>query len=207
MPQSLELTLDEIVEKLPIVNPSKHYWLIRTQGGIFYKDFLENNYVALDPANIRLSVFKDIQKRAAGNPDQLSKILKSHIKDTYATVNGKELSNRSAELDAGQIIRFSHEVKKGDMVIIPSHNSDNVSIGEITEPYLAEFDDDEIRNTLCPYELRRRVKWLKSTERARLDINLYMVFTAHQMINQIDGYKNVIERTVNGFYILYATLT
>jgi len=195
---NIDELLDSIVSKLPSVNPNKKYWLIRTMGGRYYHDFVENKYVAIEPSGVTLLPLKDIERRAAGNPAQLSLMLKDYIK----TINPKS-SNRTIGLGASQIIRFLHEIKDGDIILIPSEHSDYVSIGEVDGDFLAVFTDEELKRMSCPFELKRKVKWLKSIPRAKLDVNLYMVFTTHQMINQVGRFANVIERSVNDFYVLY----
>ena len=62
---------------------------------------------------------------------------------------------------AGQIFRFIHEAKVGDLVIYPSKTDRRVHVGEIT----SEYEYDEKGNNIYPN--RRSVKWLNDFARTR----------------------------------------
>lgn len=196
---NIDNALNEFVEKIPTINPNRNYWLVRTSGGDFYEDFITNNYVAIEPSNISYNTLKDAQHKAIGNPNQLSLLIKNQVK-----INAKEnLSGRNISLKANQIVRFLSDIKDGDLVIIPSKNSRQLSIGEVVGNELASFSNEEVEKIECPYGLRRRVKWLKTVNRYRLDPKFFLLFTAHQTIAKVNDYRNIIERSVNEFYVLF----
>lgn len=60
----------------------------------------------------------------------------------------------------GQLFRFVHEVKIGDIVIYPSKLDRIVHIGEVVSDYKHVKDDEG-------YSQRRAVKWLKSFQRTK----------------------------------------
>ena len=64
---------------------------------------------------------------------------------------------------AGQIFRFVHEMKEGDVVVYPSKRDRQVHIGQVAGPYKYEPKLDPA------YPQMREVKWLRSVHRRRLD--------------------------------------
>jgi len=63
---------------------------------------------------------------------------------------------------AGQLFRFVHEVKEGDLVVYPSKRDRCVHVGEVTGPYqYSEKNADR-------YPHRRPVRWVKSFPRTAL---------------------------------------
>lgn len=60
---------------------------------------------------------------------------------------------------AGQLFRFVHEAKSGDLVVYPSKHDRKICIGEITGPY--RYDP----KTEPGYSHHRPVKWLKTLPR------------------------------------------
>ena len=64
-------------------------------------------------------------------------------------------------VSAGQIFRFVHEVRIGDMVIYPSKIDRKIHIGEITGPY------QHNPSLLSGYPQHRAVKWLRDFPRTR----------------------------------------
>jgi restriction system protein len=200
---TLDQELDKIVENLPEINPHKSYWLVRTESGEFYDDFVKNKYIAIEPGALNLDAFRKIERATAGNDEQLIRQIKQFIKERTVGTNDPDANEkRSISLKANQIVKF-YSLNKGDIILIPSKNSNYVSIGEIIELGISNFSESEILEIECPYELRRRVKWLKEIPRYKLDVNLYMVFASHQTITDLYKYANVIERSVNDFYILF----
>jgi len=61
----------------------------------------------------------------------------------------------------GQLFRFVHEAKNGDLVVYPSKHDRLIHIGEITGPYLYDA------KTEVAYPQHRAVKWLKSFPRTK----------------------------------------
>lgn len=103
---------------------------------------------------------------------------------------------------SGQLLRFIYEVKKGDIVVIPSENSAHVAMGVVEDTSLMEITDTLIHRTKCSYTKRKAVKWLKTFSRHNLDPYLYKVLQAHQAINDISKYSTIIERSLGDFYLL-----
>ena len=61
----------------------------------------------------------------------------------------------------GQLFRFVHEIKAGDLIVYPSKRDKRVYVGEVTGPYL------HVEKGSDSYPHRRAVKWLKEFPRTK----------------------------------------
>lgn len=194
MPKNDQLIaeLDTIIDGLAKIPKTKNYWLIRTQGGQYYDSFRDNHFVAIEHEKISLHDVMGLHKTASR---------KTAIKQLTEIAAKKYPDEKRPGFIANQVYKFAIDLKKGDLIIIPSANSDVVSIGEVIDSIIPELSSDDIRKSGCPYKKRKRVKWIKHIRREDLDIYIYKVLQAHQAINNITNYGDIIERTINNFYI------
>jgi len=183
----------------------KRYWLIRTQSGTLYDTFRENKIVALEHSDIPLSSFNNFNKEAGENETRLRSLIRNAIIEAYEKRyedTDEQVNYRQSSLIANQIYKFVYEVKKGDVVIIPSYNSDLVTFGEIMESYIGDFSPEELRKIDTDAILKKRVSWIKDIPRRELDPYLYRMFTAHQALIDVGSYAEIIERSLKDFFIL-----
>ena len=109
---------------IPRVNPERNYWFLRTQGGQYYHDFLIGEFIA-----IGWDKFVDIS-HITEYPEQY---IIEHISALYP-------KERRPGHVYNQIMRFVREMKVGDVVIIPSHKSQMLSIGIVeSDVYIGAF--------------------------------------------------------------------
>ncbi|MCP1300620.1 hypothetical protein NK356_15705 [Chryseobacterium sp. S0630] len=205
LPIDYNSILDTIVENVQTIPFRKRYWLIRTNSGTFYDTFKENNFVGLDHSQISLRDLSRLRARFHDDFLFLSAI-KESVADFYTPdlETGERTKNdRSISLIANQIFKFYTQVKKGDLVIIPSYSSSKVAFGIVKETYIAEFSEEELdRIDVAEQFLNKRVEWIEDFDRVSLDPNIYKMFTAHQAITEVGKYADVIERTLQDFFVL-----
>lgn len=198
---SIKNEIDSFLDFVIDIPETKGYWLIRTNSGFFYDDFKDANIVGISHNQIKLSSIEQISKKYGNEKKRTVKEFKEIIKRVDKEANHIELLSENAiSIAANQIYRFVFEVKKGDIVIIPSENSETILIGEVTKSYISSKTLKTSDNT--PIILLKEVRWLKEVNRRKLDPNLYKIFFAHQAINDIKDYESPIERTINDLYIL-----
>ncbi|HCL4549767.1 hypothetical protein EXM36_02785 [Clostridium botulinum] len=183
--------------KVPVLKKNINYWLVRTNGGIYFNDFHLNNYVAIGWDEIKDSNLMVEERR----DDLIDKLKKEHKYDG----NDEQEDNKkiSYSLIATQLIRFCSEMKKGDIVIIPSENSKYIALGEIEDEqiYIEELDLEELEKTECPYIKRRKIKWIMYQKKKEVDIYLYRLLNSHHAITDANDYSTFIDRTLYPFYI------
>lgn len=172
------LDLNIPVEQIPA---DRQYWFLRTEGGLYYKDFFLNNFIAIG--------YNEIENpRELLNTDRKKAF--EFIKETYPKITkpGKVLN---------QIERFYSQMKKDDVVMIPGIASNTIAFGIIgSDVFLKNTESDS-----CPFIKRRRVQWVKEVSRRKLDPRLYPMTRPHNTISNANQYGDFIDRTIHDFYI------
>lgn len=158
-------------------------WLIRAGShGEHEQKFIQDKrvYVTWDGFDVNLSKFKD---RSA----LLEKML-----SYYSEAKPKAVSNRSS-----QIWPFAHEMKKGDLVVLPLKSQPAIQIGEITGDYHFEPKGP------TPYFHWRQVKWIAETvPRANFGKDLLFTFGAFLTICRVrrnNAEQRIIAMRANGW--------
>lgn len=174
---------------IPIIDKNRKYWFVRTEGGDYYEEFKNDNYIAIGWDEYKHKYLFDCEP---GDENELS--IKEEIKERYKTERPGTIFNT--------LKRFMLEMSEGDIVFIPSKNSDTITFGEITsDMYIHSLTSEDIDEDRCEYIKRRTVKWSKSIERKNLDVNFYKIFQSHHTIVNADKYDFIIDRTLESFYI------
>ena len=179
----------EMIKKydIPIVriDPNINYWLIRTNAGEYFEEFYLENFVGINWNNFNeANDFLDVNKEATT----------IRLAETY-----KE--NKQPGHTFSQIKRFFHEIKIGDIVMIPSQNSKHIGFGEVTsDVYISKLSQTETDEGECPYEKRRNIRWVKTVARNKLDPYLYKMMHTHLTISNANDYADAIDRTMYNYY-------
>ena len=84
----------------------------------------------------------------------------------------------------GQLIRFVHEMKEGDLIVYPSKRDKRVHIGEITGPY------HYVEKSAESYPHRRAVKWLKDFPRTKFTQGALYEIGAAMSFFQVKNYAD-----------------
>lgn len=189
---NIKSDIQALIPLIPVIKNDRNYWFVRTDGGNYYDDFVNGNFIAIGYNEISLADINIVQKGGQENLDVLS----DRIKKVYPD----EL--RPGHI-ASQLERFTYKIKKGDVVIIPSESSTILHFGEVvsTPVYI-----DTIGH--CDYTKRKRVKWLKSKPKRELEAELYKLIFTHQTVSDANEYADFIDRTLHKIYIKgeYASL-
>ncbi|OMF17265.1 hypothetical protein BK131_04690 [Paenibacillus amylolyticus] len=174
-----------------IIPEDRKYWLVRTQSGEFYDEFFHDGFIG-----IGWNEFSDIERLRTSEKEEITDL----ISITYKPEEGQKPPQPGRIY--GQIYRFLFELKVNDIVMIPSNNSSHISFGIIqSEPYIEEVSETSMDMGLCPFTKRRKVKWIKTVQRDRLDPYLYRMMQAHQAISNANDYANYIDRTLHSYYL------
>jgi hypothetical protein len=187
-----ELNIQEIINSLTVINEKRKYWFIRTQGGKYYDEFVLNKYVAIGYNEIQIS---DLAKSNTGN---------NVGKDILAEVIRKIYPDEKRPNYIGtQLLDFAYNIKKGDVIIIPSNSSDRVSIGEVAETPIFQANIENINDKQCPFEKRKKINWVKiDLPYDSLDPQLLYLKYIHRSITMIDEYTaGFIDRMITPIFI------
>lgn len=183
---------------IPEVPSTRRYWLIRTERGKFYRDFKENGYVALGWDHFT-------------NLDDLkSAALASQVKEKLTGIFKKVYPDEKRPgLAINQMIKFVTDIDIDDVVIIPSANSNEISIGIVTSaPYTESpgfnntscLDIEKPEYEECRFIKRIRVKWLTQIKKTNVDLRLSKLLNARNTITQADIYSHFIDRSIYALY-------
>lgn len=193
--------------KIPKISKERHYWIIRTNGGEYYDDFILHQYISISWDYVSLNVLYNQSE------DEIKRLIDVYEKNT--TVSNNELDDENDGSSKGKVTsifnklnRFVFEIDKGDIVLIPSANSDRITLAEVTgdvfetqnyvETYLKENPDTEINP--CPYYKRRKISTLKTITKKEMDIYLAKGFNSQHALSNMDEYAPFIDRTIYGIY-------
>ncbi|MCU4836826.1 hypothetical protein OCF61_28920 [Bacillus cereus] len=186
---------------IPNISSDRDYWLVRTEAGLFYQSFDINNYIAIGWNEIDETVLK--KNNMTVNKEDILRLCPPPIK-----TNDKGQQSRQAQLIANNINKFIKKVKKGDIVIIPSARSEYVTFGEVLDSDLYyETNIPEVRpkkrsdEKFCQYTKRKRVKWLKTIKKDKLDPELYKLFYSQHTITEAKDYAQFIDRAIDSLFI------
>lgn len=192
--------------KIPSVPEDIHYWIIRTNGGEYYEDFTLHEYISISWDYVSLSILytkdDDEIKRLIEVYEKMSTLPEDSDDESDGTAKGKI----TAILN--KINRFVFEIDKGDIILIPSKNSDRIAIAKVigdvyeaenyVESYLQANPTTEI--VPCPYRKRRKIKILKTITKGQMDIYLAKGFNSQHALSSMDEYAPYINRTIYGIY-------
>lgn len=93
---------------------------------------------------------------------------------------------------AGQLYRFVHEMKNGDLIVYPSRIDKHVHIGEIVGDYKFEEKSNEV------YPHRRAVKWLNEFPRTRFSQGALFEIGSAMTLFQVKNYSDEFFAALSG---------
>ena len=172
---------------IPIVNSKRRIWFFRTKAGQYYFDFFANSYIALGWDLIPVELIVD------------SKIGRIEKK---ANIQALYPNEKRPGLILSQMDIFYNKMQLGDLVVIPSEGSKEISIGEIGEvsDSIIHKSDINVDYEHCTFAHKRSVSWIKTVD-AGQDIYLFKALRAHQTISDITDEAKLILRNLYPVYI------
>jgi restriction system protein len=186
------ISIASIVESIKEISQERGYWFVRTQGGDYYDEFVTNSFVGIGYDEISLA---DISKtRSQKETDRVSFI--NAIVKAFP-------EERRPNYIGNQLIDFAYNLKKGDIIAIPSFSSSLISIGEVVTTPVYLVEKRNFTGGQCPFLKRKHVKWHKiNIPFDSLDPNLIFLKYSQRTITRIEDYKaSFIDRILNPLFI------
>lgn len=180
--------IDKLLKNVKSIDDNTQYWLVRTMGGDYYEEYVKNGYVAIGYNEITVNDLLHLP---------LKEKLAKKVLQTILSDRREKLKN--AGYPSAQILRFSREMKIGDIVIVPSSSSFQVSFGVISSEIYEETKGLHIKG-MCPFAKRRKVNWYKTSLRHKLAPGLQLMFNSRHIISEVNGYAPAIDNLLNDFY-------
>ena len=184
------MEFDKFISKVPIVDEQINYWLIRTSAGKYYDLFFNNNRIAIGEDYID-------PEKVLNFPKKREEFFKSILPVIEEKTEGERPS-----LTANQFYRLYHEIKKGDIILIPSASSTYLKIGKIDDDIPSKFFfKDENGEIACPHIHTRNVRWITQAHRGEFNPSIVSLFFSHQAIVDANPYSDYINGIIYDFFI------
>ena len=178
------------------IDDTRGYWLVRTEGGRFYDDFNIGLFIGLGFNKITEKTLTDCYNNEMANEQLKELIIERYPEETRPG------------LITSYITTFYKTMKRGDIVAIPSEGSHSILFGEIMddvyfedEKNITNLEDSGVERTICPYYMRRKVKWIKSVARDKLDLKFLKALFAHNAIVDLREYGAIIDRMLSSIFV------
>lgn len=181
------MTVAEIIEKVEKVDKKTNYWFVRTDNGKYFDDFTLGNYIAIGWNYFTLS--------------ELEKNDVVYIKTKIANQEDFDIdkaSDKTKITAAYNKIQTFLNLKKDDVIIVPSRNSDRLAFGKIEDTRAYEDKDQILGGTFFK---RRKVNWYEIKDMRSLNPIFYQIKSNQHAISNIDKYAPYIDKVMENLFI------
>lgn len=170
--------------EVPRIKKDIHFWMVRTQGGAFYKEFYEKKYVAFGWNYI----------------DEIT-----NLDDELLPLEINEQYNISrAKIAINKCNMFMNEIQPDDVILIPNKGLEEIIIAVAKEYYEepeekgCTLEDEKsvlwklknarnlLKDVKCPYKKRWKIDIIKTVKGNRLNYHLYRTLRNYNGIDDID---------------------
>lgn len=179
--------LEKVVASIEVLDANSNYWFVRTDGGQYFSSFFQNNFIGIGWNEITLADLKRPEYE-----------VKTKIARVYK-LDSKVRADRAKVTDIyNKIVRFT-TLRKNDVVVIPSENSEYLSFGVIDDQ--APFEVTKTHFD-CPYLKRRKIKWINNEPRlfSTVDDAFYKIRKSRHAISIIDEYADFVDSAMYSVY-------
>lgn len=195
-------SLESLVASLEQVN-TKKYWMIRTDDGANYNAFSENDFVALNLRDFPIAFISEASRNYPMPYERIA-FLKLSLKQLYDQRrelfpfrDDSEYFQSNMTRLANQIDRIVFQIHQDDIILIPSQGASNIKIGKVLDNSLITDSSSNLG-----FAFARKVQWLKTISKKKLDPCLYRALGAHQAVSDITRYAEYIERNYNSYFVV-----
>lgn len=183
---------ENLTERFDNLALDKNYWFIRTSKGKNWEAFTNGGFIGIGwnyitAQDLRDSTEVEIRAKIALNErnnkgelyDSTSKNGKTKITSVY---------NKIRKFEA---------LEEGDLIVIPSRNSEFLSFGFVAD---AEIYNDFV-DLDCEFFKRRRINWIVTKGLFELDPIFYKIIFSMHAISSLNGYASYIDKVVSHIFV------
>lgn len=189
---------------VPTIPENTRFWMIRTQKGYFYNEFITKRFVALAWNLIDEST--DFSEKS-----------REFLKDDIL-IEFEEIHRPSTVIN--KCFSFIHEIKEGDILIIPNADSQYITLAtagtyfedssktvELEHRVISKIEnnDVDIDDVSCPYKKRRHIHLLRTIKNEDLNYSLCRAISNYHGLSNMDSYANHILNALYNYYIFKDT--
>lgn len=195
-------SVKQIFNDIISVQADTQYWLIRSMGGDYFKEYITRGYVAIGYNDILLNEIR----YAASFDEKACEKLKEIIdgKEVVRTLKLKDEEfdnedNINSQYASIQLLKFYRDIKIGDIIVIPGRNSDKVAIAKIESDVYEESNVSNL-DGICNFRKRRKIHLLRETFRSTLNPKMQLMFNSRHIISNADSYASYIDNCISDFF-------
>lgn len=190
------LEIKHIFDEIAKVRSNTQYWLIRTMGGDYFKEYITRGYVAIGYNEISLSEIK----YAVSYGEKAGEILKTVFETKEKLKKNQEDDEEvNSQYATSQLLKFYKEINVGDIIVMPGRNSDSVAIARVESNVYEEPNVSKLSG-VCNFTKRRKITLLKRTCRTALNPKLQLMFNSRHIVSNANNYSNYIDNCISDFY-------
>ena len=185
----MNINIENLNQYVQRVSYTANYWLVRTMSGHYYRDFVEDGYIAIGHNEVPLDFIRHL------NEEERLAIaeLKGHITEhMLATINNPGHA-------AAQLLRFCRHINTGDIVIVPGYSCGDIAICRVT----GEIYEEPSAGTAvsrCPFMKRIPVRVERIMKRRLLAPKAQLMFNSRHPVSDISAYAGYIDTAVLDYY-------
>lgn len=205
------INFDNLISSMQIkvIDDDIRFWLVRTQGGLFFDEFIDSSFIAIAWNFLDKKIIsddkseKDIKKTVEKLENKYSNVMKQQGRISKG--QGRRAYNKCD--------RFINELKEGDIVMIPSYQSSYVAFARVGKYYeIKEYDFDKEMDIMsdaypgdilahkCPYKKRRKIEVLKVIKSNNMNPNLFKALVSYHGLSRIDDFSEYILSSMYDIY-------
>lgn len=207
------ISADAALKKIPEVKDTINYWMLRADGGKYFTDFAVNLYIGIGWNELTV---EDINKMSE---EEISAVLKetntareiNTVIDDDGNIIEEQLkedvpSKRSISSWKSQLIKFVHEIKTEDIVIVPNEGSSRFNAfrvvsqayDETAETISLQAENKDYKHS--DFKKRIPVEFVKSFSRSEVDSAIYPLLYNHHTLSGANDYKSYLNRVIFSVY-------
>ena len=203
---NLDITVLKDMINIPEINKDSHFWMIRTKQGVFYDEYVSQEFIAIGWNII--------------NKGSLTNITKGQT-ESIKTLLEKEYDEGRPQSAINKCQKFIFDVQEGDYVVIASRKYVTFAIaGEYYEEQGDLFTvENEIsineqiehssnKGYICPYMKRRKITTIKEIPTATLSPYLINnVIANHHSLSSLDEEAELVLSCCYDAFVWHNKLT
>lgn len=177
----------DLTDNVIQLNSNKKYYRLRTNYGDNFHTFYENSFIAIGFNYIGAEIMNSDDKNATHK--------------LIAKNEDLDLSNKNEKRKISRIynvLQIFKDLKLGDVIVIPSMDSDVIAFGEIIDNEIYQSIEGSLE---CDYIKRRKVKWFKKVYWNDLDAKLIPLKFRGDIINDVTDLSEEIDIVMRNLFI------
>ncbi|RZJ76308.1 MAG: hypothetical protein EOO45_02710 [Flavobacterium sp.] len=183
---------ENLTERFDNLEIDKNYWFIRTSKGKNFDAFTRGGFIGIGWNYITA---QDLRERTEA---EIRLKIARHERDIRGELYDPASTRGKTKITAVyNKIRKFEALREGDLIVIPSRNSEYLAFGYISDSEIYnDFEDQD-----CDFNKRRRVSWIVTKGLWELDPIFYKIIFSMHAVSSLNGYASYIDKVVSHVFV------